>query len=162
MAGDDVMIFRGTTCQTVHLPTLAPASGTYTFRTGEPIRIEPGFQEVEITISLAPPKPNLSRCVASGWFKIGGRRGRGCAIPLEQLPATSRVGDRLIIGERLYEVHGVEHPDMNGHRGLLVRPVGKCNMRKNCDRGADTVLINGTLSCQEHFEEFEAWAADHE
>lgn len=38
-------------CQTVHLPMLLPTSGTYTIRTGQPIRIEPGFQEVEITIT---------------------------------------------------------------------------------------------------------------
>jgi hypothetical protein len=53
-SGTDVKIIRGTEWQTVHLPGLLPTDGSYTFRTGELIRIEPGFQEVEIRIRLVP------------------------------------------------------------------------------------------------------------
>jgi hypothetical protein len=53
MSGN-VKIISADQVQTVHLPTLIPASGTYTFRTSGSIRIDPGFQEVEITITLAP------------------------------------------------------------------------------------------------------------
>lgn len=53
--GDDIRIFAGSECRKVHLPTIWPASGTYTIRTGRPITIEPGFQEIEITIALVQP-----------------------------------------------------------------------------------------------------------
>lgn len=53
--GDDVTIFRDIDdWTTVHLPTLLPTDGSYTVRTGRPIRIEPGFQEIEITMRLVP------------------------------------------------------------------------------------------------------------
>ena len=59
MSGDDVLIVTGTTTTTVHLPTILPTSGTYTIRTGQPVTIAPGCQQIEITISLVTddPKP---------------------------------------------------------------------------------------------------------
>lgn len=61
-------------------------------------------------------------CTATSWFEITGR-GPGVVISLDQLPEESRLGDRLLIDGVLYEVRGIERPDMNGYRGFWVRAV---------------------------------------
>lgn len=54
MSTDDVVITMNGEVRTVHLPTVLPTSGTYTIKTGKPVNIRPGFQEIIITITLAP------------------------------------------------------------------------------------------------------------